>query len=156
MRIISIRDESSYKEVAARYIYNNYNGNSDYKKFENSVYEAESSKDATPQWYLAEENHQIVGCAGLVKQDAVDRDDLTPWICCLYVEPKSRGIGLGEMLIDKILEDADNNKVDEVYVCSEQLGFFTKFGFTYHSSGFTPDREGVKIYSLKLGNSKVK
>lgn len=156
MRIISIRDEGSYKEVAARYIYNNYTGNSEYKKFEDSLYEAANSSRSTPMWYLAEENHQIVGCAGLVDHDAVDREDLTPWICCLYVEPKSRGIGLGEMLIDKILEDAADNNINEVYVCAEQLGFFSKFGFTYHSSGFTSDREGVKIYSLKLGNSKVK
>lgn len=39
-----------------------------------------------PQWYLAMDNHVIVGGLGVIENDFHNRKDLTPNVCAVYVD----------------------------------------------------------------------
>lgn len=83
-------------------------------------------------YYVAEENGNILGGAGIYPSDA-----LPPKTCELvkmYLQPEARGKGLGKLLIDKCLEFARSVGYLQVYIetmpeLRKAVSIYKKFGF---------------------------
>ena len=103
-----------------------------------------------PQWYLLEKESAIIGCAGLITNDFISRMDLYPWICAVYVEEAHRGNNYGSLLIDKAKRDAKEAKFDYLYLSTDHIGYYEKFGFEYIGQGYHPWGEESRIYQCRL------
>lgn len=68
-----------------------------------------------PITFIALENNQPVGTCSLRKNDGI-RPDLVPWLGSLYVEPNFRSRGIGEKLIDAVINKAQNMKFQKIYL----------------------------------------
>ncbi|WP_415754604.1 GNAT family N-acetyltransferase [Pseudomonas leptonychotis] len=55
---------------------------------------------------VALDRGQLLGCAGLAKDDLPLRAELGPWLACVYVRPEARGQGLAERLVECICATA--------------------------------------------------
>ena len=150
MRIISVRKEPDYKEVAAKYIHSKWGNKTNYQLYEDSIFGCVSTKESIPYWYLLESENQIVGCIGLIDHDFINRTDLSPWLCSLYIEKDYRGKSLGSLLIEQVRTDAELEGFESIYLCTELNEFYEKFGFNYLEKGFYPDGQPSKIYKIKL------
>lgn len=53
-----------------------------------------------------DENDEIIGGCGLIQNNFVDRTDLFPYLCALFVEEKARGNALGAKLLENARIDA--------------------------------------------------
>lgn len=85
--IISVRQNPEYKEKAIKYFQESWS------EISPIIYEdcITNSIDATqflPQWYLLENDGEIIGCAGLITNDFISRMDLYPWVCAIYIDEK--------------------------------------------------------------------
>jgi putative acetyltransferase len=85
-------------------------------------------------YYVAEINGEVVGGGGLFPSDGLPED--TCELVKMYLLPPARGIGLGRMLIEKIIEQAINLGYKRVYLESmpelkQALKTYEKFGFQY-------------------------
>ena len=100
MRVVSIRLESLYKDRAVKYIHSKWGDETNYQLYEDSIFGCINNKDSIPHWYLLEDSDRIIGCAGLVEHDFIDRTDLSPWLCALYIEKDKRGKGLSKILME--------------------------------------------------------
>ncbi len=149
MRIISIRETPEYKDRAIRYFQKCWKGVSPII-YEDSISNSIDSKKPLPQWYLLEKNNQIIGCAGLITNDFISRMDLYPWICAIYIDEKYRGNAYGSLLIEKAKEDARKAGFDYVYLCTDHIGYYEKYGFSYTGQGYHPWNEESRIYEFKL------
>ncbi len=105
MKIISVRENPEYKDKMIQYFQNSWSEVSPII-YEDCIKHSIEAKDALPQWYLLENNDEVIGCAGLITNDFISRMDLYPWICAIFINEKHRGNNYSKLLIEKAKEDS--------------------------------------------------
>ena len=53
----------------------------------------------------------------------------------LYMEKKHRGNNYGSLLIDQGKIDAKSAEFEYLYLCTDHVGYYEKFGFVYIGQG---------------------
>ncbi len=149
MHIISIRENPAYKDKAIAYFQQAWNSVLPII-YEDCINHAMTSIKPLPQWYLLAEEDQIIGCAGLITNDFISRMDLYPWICAVYIDKDFRGKALASLLMEKAKEDAKEAGFDYIYLSTDHIGYYEKYGFKYIGQGYHPWDEESRIYELKL------
>ena len=149
MKIISIRENPDYQYKAIAYFQQSWPSVMP-EIYENCISHSIDARDHLPQWYLFEKEHEIIGCAGLITNDFISRGDLYPWICALFIDEKYRGHAYGRLLMEKAKEDAKNFGFKYVYLSTEHIGYYEKYGFKYIGQGYHPWGEESRIYEIKL------
>lgn len=91
-----------------------------------------------------------MGCAGLITNDFISRGDLYPWVCALFIDEKERGNGYSALLLNKAKSDAQKSGFNNLYLCTEHVGLYEKFGFEYIGQGYHPWKEESRIYTIEL------
>lgn len=103
-----------------------------------------------PQWYLLEEDGDVAGGAGLIANDFISRQDLWPWLCALYVEPEFRCRGCGGQLIEAACQAAAELGYSKVYLCTDHVGYYERYGFTRIGTGYHPWGESSSVFEREL------
>ena len=78
--------------------------------------------------------------------------DLFPWLCALYIDNKYRGNNYAKLLIDKAIIDTNLAGYSNLYLCTDHIGYYEKFGFTYLAQGYHPWGEESRIYKKVLNS----
>jgi N-acetylglutamate synthase-like GNAT family acetyltransferase len=149
MKIISIRQAPEYKDQAISYFQKCWKGVWPII-YEDCISHAIDSRSPLPQWYLLEKNHEIIGGAGLITNDFVSRMDLYPWICAVYIEEHHRGHAYGALLLEQAKTDARAGGFDSVFLCTDHIGYYEKYGFSYIGQGYHPWRDESRVYGCRL------
>lgn len=151
MKVISIREHPEYVESAIEYFQNNWATVKSMMIYDDSIRHSIDTESKLPHWYvLLDDDEEIVGCAGLITNDFISRMDLYPWICALHIDNEYRGNRYSELLIDRCKEDAKKNGFQNVYLCTDHIGFYEKYRFEYFGRGYHPWGESSRIYSIGL------
>ncbi|HSC83492.1 MAG TPA: GNAT family N-acetyltransferase [Pseudomonas sp.] len=80
---------------------------------------------------IAQEGEELLGCAGLARDDLALRPDLGPWLACVYVRPQARGQGLAERLIEEICATARERGHGLLYLHThDRAAYYAKRGWT--------------------------
>lgn len=147
MNIISVLENPEYTQKAFEYIFSKWGSENTY-----NVYKDNISHCAVPfpNWYLLMDNGSPIGCAGLISNDFISRGDLYPWLCALYIEDDYRGNAYGNLLIEKIKKDAAKFGFKNLYLCTDHIGYYEKYGFSYIADGYHPWGESSRIYQAAL------
>ena len=79
---------------------------------------------------VAEDEHEIAGAAGLEKFGSA------ALLRSAVVAPEHRGNGIGRLLVEHLLERAEEAGIDELYLLTTTAeNYFPRFGFTRGSAG---------------------
>ncbi len=154
MRVVSIRKNPEYREMAIGYIQ---------KKwplvppvvYENCINYSILSPNPLPQWYLLEKGNDIIGCAGLITNDFISRMDLYPWFCALFIDEPYRGNNYSALLLDKAKKDTEKAGFEHLYLSTNHIGFYERYGFHYVGQGYHPWDEESRIYQIDLKAEKT-
>ena len=73
------------------------------------------NKDKMPLTFIALHQNEPIGIASLRENDGI-RPDLLPWLGGLVVDPRYRGLGVGEKLIDAVKFQAIQWKYKTLYL----------------------------------------
>lgn len=72
-----------------------------------------------------------LGSASLVVSDLASRPELTPWMASVYVHADARRRGIGGALVDRIVQQAHELGVDEMYLFTpDQMPLYAAHGWT--------------------------
>lgn len=152
LNIISVKENPSYKEIAIKYFQKIWASESSMMVYDDCISNCISSKKPLPNWYLLEKDGAIIGCAGLITNDFISRMDLYPWVCAIYIDEQFRGNSYGKLLLEKAKEDTKKSGFDSLYLCTDHIGYYEKYGFSYIGDGYHPWGEKSRIYEINLGD----
>jgi GNAT superfamily N-acetyltransferase len=125
--IVSLKDSPEYKQSLMRYVEDNWRAV--YKPFAGVVDEVFWSYKKFPKCYLLLKNSNIIGFYQLIERELIIRKDLTPWITCIFVDEQERGRRLGSKLLEHGRKSAGKLGYPKVYLTTDHIQFYEKFGF---------------------------
>ena len=134
MKIISIRENPTYKDIAINYFQSKWP--SVYPVlYEDSINHSIDSPNPLPQWYLLEKDNEM---------------DLYPWVCAVYIDENHRGHFYSTLLLEKAKEDTIKAGFSRLYLSTEHIGFYEKLGFKYIGQGYHPWEDESRIYEIEV------
>ena len=74
---------------------------------------------------------ELIGFISLFKYDGDERRDLTPWYATMYVKKEYRNKGYSKILNGAILKEAKNLGYKKIYLKSDLINYYEKFGAKY-------------------------
>jgi len=147
MRVINVRKQPEYKDLAIDYFTKNWGMRVIY---EDSINTCLTAQNPLPVWYLLLDGDKIVGGVGLITNDFISRMDLWPWLCALYIEEDYRGQNLSARLIEQLKVDCAKMGFETFYLATDHVGFYEKHGFKYIADGHHPWGETSRIYEIEV------
>lgn len=149
MKIISIKDNPEYFKEGLAYIQKIWAGPQTQMVYQDCLAHMMITEQPLPQWWILVEEDNIIGCVGLITNDFISRMDLYPWLCALYVDPMHRKKGYGSLLMSEV-EAKASKTFDALYLCTDHIGYYEKYGYEYLGDGYHPWDEVSRIYMKKL------
>ncbi len=92
------------------------------------------------------EGNIMIGFISLFKYDGEERNDLTPWYATMYVKKEYRNKGYSKILNDAILKEAFRLGYGQVYLKTNLINYYEKFGAKY----IEKLKNGENLYYIKL------
>jgi GNAT superfamily N-acetyltransferase len=99
-----------------------------------------------PKFYIAVENNAIIGTYALLRNDLISRQDIFPWLACLYVDPKLRGNKFGSLLLQHAIKETTKKGYENLYLCTDLDGYYEKNGWSFLTNGYNFNGDSTKIY----------
>ena len=88
----------------------------------------------------------LVGFISIFEHDGDERLDLKPWYATMFVKEEFRGKGYSRILNDAILDEARNRGFSRLYLKSDLVNYYEKFGARYVEDL----RNGERLYYIEL------
>lgn len=73
----------------------------------------------------------LVGFISIFESDGDERLDLKPWYATMFVKEEFRGKGYSKILNDAILDEARKRGFSKLYLKSDLINYYEKFGAKY-------------------------
>ena len=81
--------------------------------------------------YLLTDGDALVSFLTLAERDCIDDASLAPWIGFVHTSPEYRGRRCAGVLLEHAVRMAGENGAKQVYICTDHVGLYEKYGFTY-------------------------
>lgn len=150
MEIVSVRERPAFAREFIAYFQKRWASEASKPVYEDCILSCLDSPSPLPQWYLLMDGDHIVGGAGLIANDFISRMDLWPWLCALYIEKEYRGHEYGALLIARAKEDAKKAGFEFLYLCTDHVGYYERYGFEYLAQGYHPWGESSRVYRARV------
>ena len=100
--------------------------------------------------FILADNENVVSFATLTKKDCIDDDSLYPWIGFVFTSPDHRGHRYSERVIDAACHAAKEQGFDTVYLATDHVGFYEKYGFEHIKDAPDIHGEVSRVYRKEL------
>ena len=81
--------------------------------------------------FLLTDKDKLVSFCTLCEKDEIHDTEFTPWVGFVYTFPESRGKRCIGLLFDKALSAAKQSGYENVYISTDQIGLYEKYGFEF-------------------------
>ncbi|MFJ8063547.1 GNAT family N-acetyltransferase [Psychrobacillus sp. NPDC096426] len=146
MEIIEIQQRRELFKEAVKVFWEQWDSESNFKFYEDCMAHSGKTPDSLPSFYVAIENNKIIGTYALLRNDINSRQDLFPWLACLYVDPAYRGHSIGEQLLEHGLQITAQLGHGKLYLSSDLEGYYEKYGWTNSTITYGPFGGFIKVY----------
>lgn len=106
--------------------------------------------------YLLMDGEILVSFLTLTKQDVVRDEGMYPWIGFVYTAPEYRGNRYSEKLMKYAENMAKQRGFDKVYVATDHIGLYEKFGYEYLENRIGYWGDDNRVLCKTLINKKEK
>ena len=92
------------------------------------------------------DDEDLVGFISIFPTDGEERKELTPWYATMFVKKEYRGKGYSKILNNAILEEAKKRGFNKVYLKTNLINYYEKFGAKYLENL----KNGEKLYFFDI------
>ena len=96
--------------------------------------------------YLLVDGEKLVSFVTLTHQDCIDTPECFPWLGFFFTFPEYRGHRYGGILLDHATKEAGKQGYLRVYICTDHVGLYDKYGFTYLENLVSIYGEDSRVY----------
>lgn len=100
--------------------------------------------------FLLVDGENIVSFVTLTRQDCIRDESMYPWLGFLYTYPDYRGNRYSEKLLNYAEEQAKSDNHPIIYLATDHIGLYEKYGYTYLETRKDSSDEDTRIYYKKL------
>lgn len=100
--------------------------------------------------YLLVDGDTLVSFVTFSAQDCIADPAITPWLGFFHTAPEYRGNRYGKLLIDRVCELARQDGFKTVYLATDHIGLYEKYGFTYLEKRIDIYGEDSRIYKREI------
>lgn len=129
MRIYSVHERNDLYEEAVQAFWKQWGNESNYRFYEDCMKHSSVTGEGIPSFYIAVADNEIIGTYAILRNDLVSRQDISPWLACLYVDPKYRGQAIGSKLLDHAVAEAKRKGFEKLYLTTDHVGYYEKYGW---------------------------
>ncbi|MBB4826220.1 GNAT superfamily N-acetyltransferase [Sporosarcina luteola] len=134
MEIICVHDKEERFEEFVQSFWEPWGNETNLMFYKDCMSHSATSLGDLPSFYVAMENDNVIGTYALLRNDLVSRQDLTPWLACLYVAPAFRGMSIGSKLLAHAQQEARRKGYGTFYLTTDHHGYYEKYGWTKSGS----------------------
>lgn len=145
--IISVRNNPTMLNRAVDYFHNIWGIAR--QIYDDCISHSLTTPSKIPRWYLMMNDDEIIGSYGLIANDFISRQDLYPYLCALHINKDYRGKALGSVLLKHGQKQAKKLGFDKLYLCTDHVGYYEKYGWHYIGNGYTVSGEPTRLYETK-------
>lgn len=99
--------------------------------------------------FLLADGDELAAFLTLAERDCIDAPEYAPWIGFVHTSPEHRGRRLAGKLIDHAVNMAGIHGAERVYICTDHVGLYEKYGFTYLENRMSTYGEDSRVYMRK-------
>ena len=96
--------------------------------------------------YLLTEGETLISFVTLSHRDCIEDEKLYPWLGFFYTFPGYRGHRYGGLLLDYATREAGKQGYPQVYLATDHLDLYEKYGFTYIENRMDVYGEDSRVY----------
>jgi len=146
--IINVKDYSCGLAEAAVYIHSKWGRKGNYPFYLDAITHSSEPGKPLPGFYLLLKEEAIVGCYALLTNDLISRQDLYPWLGCLFIEETERGQQLGNLLMQHGINEAKRLGFNTVYLTTDHDSYYEKYGWQRMEDGYDFWGNSTRIYTI--------
>lgn len=147
MEIIELSNNIEIIDKAVDYFWKCWGNDNNFKFYQNCILNSLDNEKPLPKFYTALENDEIIASYALLTNDIISRQDLYPWLACLFVNPEHRNKGIATLLLNHGLQETEKKGFDRLYLSTDLENFYEKKGWTHTTNGYNIFDTEIKIYS---------
>ena len=96
--------------------------------------------------YLLTEGESLISFLTLTERDCIDAPEYAPWIGFVHTAPEYRGHRNIGKLIEHACSVAREHGAARVYLATDHIGLYEKYGFTYLENRVSIYGEDSRVY----------
>ncbi|MCP3739356.1 GNAT family N-acetyltransferase [Rossellomorea sp. BNER] len=150
MEIMEIGKKIELFDTAVNIFWGQWGNEDNYKFYQDCMLHSCKTVDGLPRFYVALINESIIGTYALLRNDLNSRQDLYPWLACLYVDPKYRGNEIGSKLLQHAIEETSKIGFENLFLTTDLEGFYEKYGWTHLTECYGVSGGSIKVYTKSV------
>ncbi|MBX0359726.1 GNAT family N-acetyltransferase [Halobacillus sp. Nhm2S1] len=146
MKIVHLKERMDLVDRAIDIFWEQWGNEDNFKLYEDCIHQSLKNEDELPLFYTLLDEEKIIGTYALLRNDMNSRQDLCPWLACLYVHPDHRGQQAGKQLLSHAVEEAGRLGYHFIYLATDLEGYYEKYGWDQEGKAFSLSGESINVY----------
>lgn len=99
---------------------------------------------------LLTDGDELISYCTFAEKDDIQPTDLTPWVGFVYTFPEHRGHRYAGILFDEVVRLAKEQQIAEVYLSTNHIGLYEKYGWEFFDMMYDMDGEPSRVYVKRI------
>ena len=99
---------------------------------------------------LLTDGDELISFCTYAEKDDIQPTELTPWMGFVYTFPEHRGHHYMSLLMEEVERLAIKDGVSEVYISTNEIGFYEKYGCEFKTEMKDMNGEPSRVYVKKI------
>ena len=147
MTIFELSEKPELTDAAINYFWKNWGNESNFNFYSDCMLHSLDQRNKLPKFYIGIVEDEIICSYALLTNDIVSRQDLMPWLACLYVNEPHRNKGIGEALLNHGLQQAKLKGYKTLYLSTDLVDFYEKKDWEEYGLGYGVFGDAFKVYA---------